>query len=197
MGASVNKGLCVRPAVFGCALHSEKDKRVDVHLKWARYRKSYMTEFFKDQAEFMEHLNSHQTAVESLIPSTLLERNRQEVLRTQDFAVLRVQLDSVDLVAQLGNELTDDNKWCIMVTGTKDQKPVCVVFSLSVDGAITAERIPQFEEPTMQIVNAVAHGEKLLVQTKDKFFLFNYEYKKAFSLTNQSEIRAQGKLLGV
>ena len=78
-----------------------------------------------------------QSALEAIIPSTLLQKNKQEVLRTQHLAVARLNLDKTTSVFQVGQNITDKTQMHIIVSGMKDHKHVSVVLSVSLMGHIS------------------------------------------------------------
>ncbi len=65
-----NEGKSLQPVLFGCALQGKG--WVDLHFKYARYRQSYIDKCFGGELNFLEQLTTSQTAVESIIPSTIL-----------------------------------------------------------------------------------------------------------------------------
>lgn len=117
-----------------------------------------------------------QTAIESIIPATLMQKNQQEVMRTQHLAVCRANLDSTTCVFQVGREITETQKMHIVLCGKKDNKAVTIVFSVDHRGVISTEQVTAFDNLTL--VSAVSEGKKVLLQTTDKLILFNVSQDK-------------------
>jgi hypothetical protein len=51
LGASINQGKAVRPAIFCGVL--EGPTSVDLHFKFCKYRQSYIRDCFKDSESFL------------------------------------------------------------------------------------------------------------------------------------------------
>jgi hypothetical protein len=52
-------------------------------VKGAKYRRSFIHDFFGGDKEFfLEELRDRQTAIEAILPATMLQKNKQEVMRT-------------------------------------------------------------------------------------------------------------------
>jgi hypothetical protein len=122
--------------MYCVAMQSKEQGWCDLHFKWARYRQKYMKEFFKDERHFLHKMKNRQTVIESLIPASLLEKNHQEVMRSQDLALCRVNLDSTSCVFQIGSDISDNVKWHVVVCGKKDNKCVTVVLTVDNTGVI-------------------------------------------------------------
>ena len=101
--ASNNDGKSRKPLLIGCALQGSG--WVDIHLKWARYRRDYITKFFGEK--FDHDLQVRQNAIEAYLPAAFYPRNCGEILRVSDLAVCRVNLSHVDFVCQLGDKIND------------------------------------------------------------------------------------------
>jgi len=143
-----------------------------LHFKYACYRKSYIKDCFASEEDFLEQLKVRQSAVEALIPSNLLQKDRQEVLRTLNLAVCRINLDVTTSVVQVGDYITATQKMHIIVSGTKDGKHISVAVSVDVNGLITCEQIESLDD--VKVDKAVAHDGKVLIQSGAKLCLYNF-----------------------
>jgi hypothetical protein len=80
--------------LLSCAIKGEG--WLDIHFKWARYRKEYIKEHFSEK--FEDDLKYRQTAVEALVPAVFYPRDSKDILRASDLAVCRLNLQKVDFV---------------------------------------------------------------------------------------------------
>lgn len=60
-------------------------------------------------------------------------------MRSQDLALCRVNLDSTSCVFQIGNEMSENVKWHVVVCGKKDNKPITILFTIDSTGVIKSQ----------------------------------------------------------
>jgi hypothetical protein len=90
-----------------------------------------------------------------------MQKNRQEVLRTQHLAVCRVNLDVTTSVFQVGSNITDRSKMHLIVSGLKDNKRISVALTVDYKGHISCEQISSLDG--VQVNKGVSHEGKALI----------------------------------